>query len=124
MKEESKMKESLKTLAIAFVVLSLGMSFGAVECYAGGTLTDSTVKEWKQATHENKMLTSGAWITAALLLDMINTDTLHGINTNGAAYMLSLVVCINEAVEGHTTVDNANTSEVAAMGMMIMGWIK
>ena len=118
------MKESLKTLAIAFVVLSLGMSFGAVECYAGGTLTDSTVKEWKQATHENKMLTSGAWITAALLLDMINTDTLHGINTNGAAYMLSLVVCINEAVEGHTTVDNANTSEVAAMGMMIMGWIR
>ena len=107
-----EMKKILKMFVIGVVVLfflSLGTSFGVNKCYAGDSLCGSTVKEWKQANRSDKRSAVYAWIIAANL-------NKRYVNPN------ALIVCIDEAVSGHTTADNENTSSIAAMCMIIMGW--
>lgn len=77
------------------------------EWYEGGTLHKSKIYEWKTATEENKLATCADFITG----------TKKKISLEDS---YSLKKCIDEAVKGHTKVDNSDVSEIAAMCLILM----
>jgi hypothetical protein len=81
------------------------------EWYAGGTLHNKLISEWKVATHENKLATCADFVISQ------NKDMDFNVLKIKAN---ALVTCIDETVEGHDTVDNEKVSKIAAQCMLLM----
>ena len=79
--------------------------------YQGGTLHKSKVLDWKNASVENKLATSGDFCTNVFKDSSI--DDIKIIATN-------LKTCIEEAVKGHDAVDNSAISEIASLCLILM----
>lgn len=113
----------MKKILIAILISLIPISASAKEWYEYGTLHRSTIKEWKQSTHKNKIATSGDWVLS--VSESIKSEVINSGNINNLKpYCEELVICINEATNGHNTWDKSNTTEVAISCMALMGWIK
>ncbi len=90
--------------------------------YGNGNLHQSTIKEWKQSTEENRLATSSDWVLIASktikakVKDSGNIDTVK-------PYAQELVKCINKATQGITTVDHQQSADIAITCMTLMGWL-
>jgi len=89
--------------------------------YAGGSLHQSNISEWKAASHANKLATAADWVLVApkikALAQNSNVEVLK-------PFAQELVTCVNEATEGHEQSDHSKTAEIATMCMMLMGYLK
>lgn len=81
--------------------------------YKGGTLHKVKIRDWKNATEENKLATCGDF--AAAVDNSVAMDVLLVRATE-------LRACINEATRGIDNVDNDGVAEVAAICMVILGY--
>jgi len=81
------------------------------EWYAGGTLHKATISEWKAATDKNKLATCADFVLSQN----------KGMDFNVLKIKANaLVTCIDEAVGGHSTVDNEKVSKIAAQCMILL----
>ena len=81
------------------------------EWYAGGTLHKATISEWKVATSKNKLATCADFVAHKnedISLDMMKIKA------------SALKTCIDEAVNGHSAVDNEAVSQIAAQCILLM----
>jgi hypothetical protein len=83
--------------------------------YEGGTLHKQKIRDWKNATEENKLATCGDF--AAAVDNSVTMDVLLVRATE-------LRACINEATRGIDNVDNSNVTEMAALCMVTLGYKK
>jgi hypothetical protein len=83
--------------------------------YEGGTLHQGKVREWKNATDEDKLATCADF--AATVDKSVSMDVLLTRATE-------LKACINEATRGIDEVDNSPVTEIAALCMMTLGYEK
>ena len=90
--------------------------------YEGGTLHDSTIRQWRQASDRNKLATAGDWATTILRSE-------QGIGLPSSlpelrVYARALVTCVDEAVRGEAgdAIVNNKTSEVALLCAVLMGF--
>lgn len=113
----------MKKIFIAILIILIPVSVSAKEWYEKGTLHRSTIKEWKQSTHENKVATSADWVLAGS--ESIKSKIMNSGNMdNLKPYSEELIVCIDGATKGHNNWDNSSTTEVALSCMALMGWLK
>lgn len=81
------------------------------EWYAGGTLHKANISEWKTATSKNKLATCADFVAHKnknISLDMMRIKA------------SALKTCIDEAVNGHSVVDNEAVSKIAAQCILLM----
>lgn len=81
------------------------------EWYSGGNLHKATISEWKVATDKNKLATCADFVLSQ------NKDMDFNVLKIKAN---ALVTCIEETIEGHSTVDNEKVSKIAAQCMLLM----
>ena len=104
-------------LLISFIVSLFG---GDTKWYEGGTLHQSTVKEWKQATTKNKLATAADWV---LVFKSIKTKVKESGDFNTLKpFSESLITCIDKATVGITTIDHQKTTQSAVVCGTLMGW--
>ena len=77
-----------------------------LEWYEGGTLHDSSISEWRNATERNKLATCADWI--AKIDNTISMEELY-IRAN------SLVICIDEATKGLDVMDDEPAAGIAVL---------
>ena len=98
--------------------------------WQGGTLHDATVKEWQQATTENKLATCADWIAKAHHDKRLTNEIARRIDKGGmpALKLLaeSLMSDLNEAVKENDngSMDNNKIGDLVIMDMMLAGWHK
>lgn len=114
-------KVSLKLLAVIVLLLSLS-SASAADWYHGGTLHGSTIKEWWEATPENRIATCGDFIAKLhmggnLNLPITDIDSVK-------PYATELAVFIDTATEDLNEVKSQKVADFAIIGISSMGWIK
>lgn len=90
--------------------------------FEGGTLHQATVKEWRNATKENKLATcadfvAGQWKTDKLRFSISDMDGLK-------YYAQELVDFIDTSTEDIKEINNHKITEIAAMGFFVMNWLK
>ena len=90
--------------------------------YEGGTLHDSTIRQWRQANDRNKLATAGDWATTVLMSE-------QGIGLPSSlpelrVYARALVTCVDETVRGEAgdAIVNNKTSEIALLCAVLMGF--
>lgn len=92
------------------------------EWYEGGTLHNSTIAEWKNASPQNKLATCGdfianLWRNEKLKLPIRNMDDVK-------LYASKLSDFVDTAVSETTYADTESVSEITAIGVVMMGWAK
>jgi len=88
--------------------------------YEGGTLHRKTISDWKKAENRDKLATCADFIASIkdkLNLSITSVDSIK-------PYAEDLVICIDIAVKDIDTMDNDKVTEVAALSMVLMGWVK
>ena len=83
--------------------------------YQGGTLHNSKISEWKNATEENKLATCGDFM--ATFDNSVTMDIL-------LERAVALRACINEATRGMDNVNNNSTAEIASLCTLTLGYRK
>lgn len=108
-----------------FVIALLVVCVPAIsgEWYQGGTLHGATVREWKNATYQNKLATCGDMVANLWLKGLTNFE-INNPPDDFKPYAQELVVFIDTATEGIDAVNTYKVSELAAMGAVMMGWSK
>ena len=106
-------------LLLSFLLIG---SASAARWYEGGTLHGATIAEWKRATAANQLATCADFLAAAhmegkLKLPISDVESIR-------PYANELVTCINAATKGHSEADHQSVSDIAAMGALLMGWLK
>lgn len=87
-------------------------SSNITEWYKGGTLHNAKISEWKSASYENKLATTGDLLAATVWKDSINSQSdMDEIKSEAE----SLVTEIDTATMDGGIVDNMSVSSIAAM---------
>ena len=92
--------------------------------YEGGTLHDSTVRQWRSASYANKLATAADWATV-----MLSSDVGIGLPDSVdelRPYAEALVTCLDEGLMGEEgeLVINSKTTQSAFICGALMGWVK
>jgi hypothetical protein len=87
--------------------------------YSNGTLHQSSIKEWKLATSENKLATSADWIMS------VNKSIEKKVTDSGTMdtlmpYSIELVSCIDTAISDNNTADSENSTTIAVLCMSLL----
>lgn len=83
--------------------------------YEGGTLHNLKIREWKNATEENKLATCGDFM--AKFDNSVTMDIL-------LERAVALRACINEATRGIENVDENETAEIASACTLLLKYKK
>lgn len=115
------MKKTIWKSAILVLLLVAVAAHGA-EWYQGGTLHAATIGDWWEATAENRLATCGDLIATlhmkgALSLPITDVPSIK-------PYAVELVAFIDSATVDVEEVKHYKVAEMAAMGVIAMGWGK
>lgn len=102
-----------RTVLVTLTMLVLTSPALSAEWYEGGTLHNSTIKEWRNASPQNRLATAGDF-TAAILKDSLTFEEV-------VLRTPAMLSCINEVAK----TPNANRQKVAAIGALcaiLLGW--
>ncbi len=115
------MKRSVWRSAILILLLVAAAAHGA-EWYQGGTLHNATIADWWKATPANRLATCGDFIArlhmdGALNLPITDVPSIK-------PYATELVAFIDAATVDFEGVKQEKVSDMAAMGVLLMGWGK
>jgi len=83
--------------------------------YEGGTLHNSKIREWKNASEENKLATCGDFM--AKFDNSVTIDVL-------LERAIALRACIDEATRGIDKVDDNKTAEIASACTVLLEYKK
>ena len=125
MKKFSKQILSILTIIIfsVFAIASSSSDDSAKstsdEWYAGGTLHQATISEWKNATEKNKLATCADFVAN---VKKMNNESYNGDLVSMKKDATQMMTCIDEAVKGDAA-ENANMkiNEVAATCAILLG---
>jgi hypothetical protein len=81
--------------------------------YEGGNLHKSQIREWKNATEENKLATCADFI--AYIDKEVSMDIL-------LERSIELRACINEATKGMESVNNESVPNIATLCILTLGY--
>ena len=91
------------------------------EWFAGGTLHQEQITDWKKASPENKLATAADLVCTSPKIKKLIQDA-KDINV-AREYAEELIICIDGAHKNITTTDHQKVSESAAICMTMMGWL-
>lgn len=120
---------SVTTLLLCLILSGIAVA----EWYEGGTLHNATALEWQQADYANKLATAGDWVSAFWSNERFIPELQANITTMDDIRLLSteLVNELDAAVEedadqevNEQLLTNQNMSEIAALIMMMRGWVQ
>lgn len=109
-------------LLVFMLVFILSISNMTVSCknevskpdhqwYHGGTLHDSKIMDWKNATEQNKLATCGDFCAK-----LYPNSSLNEIEV----IAMSLRTCINEATKDIEITDNSSVAEIASLCLVLL----
>lgn len=81
--------------------------------YTGGTLHKSRISDWKKASEENKLATCADFIA-----NVSENSSMEEMRVSSE----KLKSCINEATKGTDQSDNENTTDIAGLCLITMGF--
>lgn len=123
MKKNSKQILSI-LIIIIFSVFAIASSDDSAkpssdEWYAGGTLHQAMIPEWKDATEKNKLATCADFVAS---VKKANDESYNGDLVSMKKDAIQMMSCIDEAVKGDVA-ENANMkiNEVAATCAILLG---
>jgi len=92
--------------------------------YEGGTLHHATVRDWRNATHENKLATAGDWIAGLSLEGYLNTLRVWFVGTDELKPFAEELVAAMDGflARAEDIFDFDDVATVAAVVMVEMGW--
>jgi hypothetical protein len=93
------------------------------EWYVGGTLHKATMKEWSQATYENKLATASDFAVTLLKTEGISAKTLSYTEITVKPLAIELVKGLDE-INKDGIVDNQSVSETTALLWVLMREMK
>ena len=103
----------------SFIVCGNDSSNSQKEWYVGGNLHKANIKEWKNATGQNRIATAS---DMALSVPSIKIKVQQSGNIDTAKiYATELSECINKATEEQNT-EHLKVSEIAAQCIVLMQW--
>ena len=94
----------------------------ATQWYDGGTLHDKLIKDWQEATVENKLATCGDIVAKTQQMGKLK----FRVNGRDAykPYATQLMLAIQLAVKDDTECDDIPVSTMAVSAMYTLGWLK
>jgi hypothetical protein len=93
-------------------------NYSSSEWWNGGTLHSASVGEWKNSTEENKLATSGDFVSGTI--DTSQVKSMDEILVKAQAVR----ACINKATDGTSQLDSHHVSEIAALCLISLGYKK
>lgn len=83
--------------------------------YSGGTLHESTWRQWKEATVDNKLATAADWITGAYEPDWQTFEDLRTLSTE-------LVICVDETADTAIGIygENSSVEDIVVTCILLM----
>ena len=86
------------------------------------SLYNATIKQWRNATYANKLMTCAEYITAANEMNMLKFRV---TNKNELIHCSQeLVSFIDAAIKGVIGIDDHNVTEFVTLGFALMEWLK
>ena len=86
--------------------------------YQGGTLHESTIREWNAATYDNQLATAADWTTSVIGQDEFERIGLNGVRVKAG----ELVKCIKGSTDELEGVGALSTMEIGAACITLMKW--
>jgi hypothetical protein len=104
----------LRTILTIAVMLCASLSTASAEWYSNGNLHQKTIRDWKQASEQNRLATAADMVTA-----IHKPQTRKELNTVTKLQAVALVICINGAgADAHS--NNFKVVDIAAACMVLM----
>ena len=100
-------------LVVFFIFLNNIIAQKSNNWYEGGTLHESKISEWKNATEKNKLATCADFM--AVRDNTVSMETLKRRS-------MDLKNCINEATRGLESTNKESVTSMAALCVITMGY--